>query len=140
MSAEHVPEPETQTGSSFEMKPGLNKSASEDNPLIKPHVVTVVSPNEETCPDPILEMDLLAKMVYQNFDTAASVILPHVVVKTFLDLKWKKLRVPIYLLTLFYASLAHEILRIDNKILKHFAANKKDYYAFLFTQIHDYFR
>ena len=103
VSAEQVPQTQPDNGTSFEMKPNLTKSASEDNPLIKPHVVAV-SHDEEVCPAPILEMDLLAKMVYQNFDSSASIILPHVVVKTFLDLKWKKLRVPIYLLTLFYVS------------------------------------
>ena len=59
-----------------------------------------MSQEEET----YLEMDLLTKMVYQNFDSSASVILPHVVVKTFLELKWNKLKWPVYILTFFYVS------------------------------------
>ena len=51
------------------------------------------------------EMENLAKAVYRYSKTTAPQLLGHVVVKVFLDLKWIKLKWPIYFLTLFYVSL-----------------------------------
>ena len=52
------------------------------------------------------EMDRLAHTIYRCFETTAPQLLSHIVVKIFLELKWKKLKWPIYFLTLFYVSLA----------------------------------
>ncbi|CAG7733337.1 unnamed protein product [Allacma fusca] len=48
------------------------------------------------------EMHLLANMVFRNYKRSLKTILPHVVVKAFLDLKWKKFRVALFFYTTFY--------------------------------------
>ncbi|CAG7816376.1 unnamed protein product, partial [Allacma fusca] len=48
------------------------------------------------------EMKLLANMVFRNYKRSLKTILPHVVVKAFLDLKWKKFRAALFFYTTFY--------------------------------------
>ncbi|CAG7729227.1 unnamed protein product [Allacma fusca] len=48
------------------------------------------------------EMELLANMVFRNYKESLKTILPHVVVKAFLDLKWKKFRAALFFYTTFY--------------------------------------
>ncbi|CAG7834106.1 unnamed protein product [Allacma fusca] len=65
------------------------------------------------------ETDMLAKLVFQNPE-AAKIILPHVIVKTFLDLKWQKMKfwlntsiIVQVLLLICYTSFVMQIFLVD---------------------------